>query len=76
MAAFLWFLGITAVVSSVGYLLLRPLVLRRWEEWQQDREDAQRAQHYARREKVLQEEAVTRVLQQIAEYDDQGRRAA
>lgn len=71
-----WFLGITGVIVTAVYLLMRPLILIRVERWRREQK-AKRNRHVLElRTHQMRDEALADVLSQIAQHNTEGRRAA
>jgi hypothetical protein len=67
------FLIVMAVIGTVGYLALRPLILEHWDRWQTERREAEERGWRQRHQKILQDQATTRVLEQIRQQEDQAK---
>ena len=66
MLTIILFLGGTAIVGSLGYLAVRPLIMEYWYRWQMDQEQARTTQ----RRQALREEATLNVLKQLAQQEE------
>ena len=70
------FIGLIAVLGAGCYCLFRWVLLGRWHDWQQARQEEKEDQRREQRKQALRYEALDSVLSQIGQSEERGREAA